>query len=263
MSKEDLPDKPQPLLSHLLELRRRLIYTFLGFLVAFVFCYIYAEDIFRFLVEPLAILLQEKGSRRLIYTNLTEAFMTYVKVGAFAATFLSFPIIAFHLWMFITPGLYRQERRVFVPLLIATPVLFLLGAAFAYYVVFPKAYVFFLSFESVGGIDQLPIQLEAKVNEYLTFVMRLILAFGISFELPVLLTLLANVGMVTSQGLITKWRLATLGIFVVAAVVTPPDILSMIGLAIPLMILYGGSILMVMWIERRRLKPHNFPSIEI
>jgi sec-independent protein translocase protein TatC len=245
-------DTPQPLLSHLLELRQRLIYASIGFFGAFLLCYAYAEEIFQFLVHPLAALLQEKGPRRLIYTGLTEAFLTYIKVAAFAAAFLSFPVIASQLWMFIAPGLYRKERKVFIPLLMATPVLFLVGAAFAYYVIFPVAYAFFLSFETPGSTGQLPIELEAKVNEYLSFVMRLIFAFGISFELPVLLTLLANVGMVSSQGLITKWRFAVVGIFIIAAVITPPDMLSMVGLAIPLIILYGISILMVRWVEYKR-----------
>jgi len=248
---------PQPLLHHLLELRQRLIYALLGFLSAFILCYAYAEDIFQFLVRPLAALLQKKGSHRLIYTGLTEAFLTYIKVAAFAAAFLSFPVIASQIWMFIAPGLYRKERKVFVPLLIATPLLFLIGASFAYYIVFPTAYVFFLSFETPGSTGQLPIQLEAKVDEYLSFVMRLILAFGMSFELPVLLTLLANVGMVNSQRLINKWRFAVVGIFVVAAIITPPDMLSMVGLAIPLVILYGFSILMVKWVERKRPQPEE------
>ena len=249
MTLEAPADTPQPLLSHLLELRQRLIYASIGFFGAFLLCYAYAEEIFQFLVHPLADLLQEKGPRRLIYTGLTEAFLTYIKVAVFAAAFLSFPVMASQLWMFIAPGLYRKERKVFIPLLMATPALFLIGAAFAYYVIFPLAYAFFLSFETPGSTGQLPIQLEAKVNEYLSFVMRLIFAFGISFELPVLLTLLANVGMVSSQGLITKWRFAVVGIFIIAAVITPPDMLSMVGLAIPLIILYGISILMVRWVE--------------
>ena len=165
--------------------------------------------------------------------------------------------------MFIAPGLYRKERKVFIPLLIATPVLFLIGAAFAYYVIFPAAYAFFLSFETPGSTGQLPIQLEAKVNEYLSFVMRLVFAFGISFELPVLLTLLANVGMVGSQGLITKWRFAVVGIFVIAAVITPPDMLIMIGLAIPLIVLYGISILMVRWVEYRYLQAEENKASKI
>lgn len=250
-------DAPQPILIHLIELRQRLIYSLIGFLVIFGACYAYSQEIFTFLVAPLSALLQEKGHHRLIYTGLTEAFLTYIKVAAFAAAFLSFPLIASQLWLFIAPGLYRQERKVFLPLLVATPVLFLLGAAFAYYVIFPNAYAFFLSFETPGSTGQLPIQLEAKVNEYLSFVMRLIFAFGVSFELPVLLVLLANVGMVTAKALIAKWRFAIVGIFASAAIVTPPDILSMVGLAIPLIILYGLSILMVSWIERNRYKKES------
>ena len=253
--KASVDDAPQPLLHHLLELRQRLIYALIGFCAAFMVCYAYAEDIFQFLVRPLATLLQEKGHRRLIYTGLTEAFLTYIKVAAFAAAFVSFPVIASQLWMFIAPGLYRKERKVFTPLLIATPILFLGGAAFAYFVIFPAAYAFFLSFETPGSTEHLPIQLEAKVNEYLSFVMRLIFSFGVSFQLPVLLTLLANVDMVTSQGLVAKWRLAIVGIFVVAALITPPDILSMVGLAVPLVVLYGASILMVKWVERKRPQP--------
>jgi sec-independent protein translocase protein TatC len=175
-----------------------------------------------------------------------------VKVAVFAAAFLSFPVIASQVWMFIAPGLYRQERKVFIPLLVATPLLFLIGASFAYYIVFPSAYAFFLSFETPAAVGQLAIQLEAKINEYLSFVMRLIFAFGVSFELPVLLTLLANAGMVSSNILLKRWRFAVLGIFSVAAIITPPDIFSMIGLAIPLMFLYGLSILMVKAVERRR-----------
>jgi sec-independent protein translocase protein TatC len=250
-------DTPQPLLAHLIELRQRLIYSLIGFFIIFAVCYAYSQEIFTFLVTPLTILLEEKGHHRLIYTGLTEAFLTYIKVAAFAAAFLSFPLVASQLWLFIAPGLYRQERKVFMPLLIATPVLFLLGAAFAYYVIFPNAYAFFLSFETPGSTGQLPIQLEPKVNEYLSFVMRLIFAFGVSFELPVLLVLLANVGMVTAKALQAKWRFAVVGIFASAAIITPPDILSMVGLAIPLIILYGVSILMVSWVERNRHKKES------
>jgi sec-independent protein translocase protein TatC len=242
-------DAPQPLLAHLIELRQRLIYSLVGFFVIFAVCYAYSQEIFTFLVAPLAALLQKKSGHRLIYTGLTEAFLTYIKVAAFAAAFLSFPLVATQLWLFIAPGLYRQERKVFLPLLMATPVLFLLGAAFAYYIIFPNAYAFFLSFEAPGSTGQLPIQLEPKVNEYLSFVMRLVFAFGVSFELPVLLVLLANVRMVTAKALTAKWRFAVVGIFASAAIITPPDILSMIGLAIPLIILYGLSILMVVWVE--------------
>lgn len=255
-----LNDTPRPLLEHLIELRKRLIYILIVFFIVFSVCYFFSEAIFQFLVKPLATLLQAKGEgRRLIYTGLTEAFLTYIKVAAFAASFIAFPLIASQIWLFIAPGLYLHERKLFVGLLIATPILFFLGAAFAYTVIFPAAYQFFLSFESSAAAGSLPIQLEAKVNEYLSFVMRLIFAFGICFEIPVVLTLLASIDMVTRQGLIQKWRIAVLLIFIIAAIITPPDILSMLGLALPLIILYGLSIVMVTFLEnyrQRKIKPH-------
>lgn len=255
-----LEDTPRPLLEHLIELRKRLIYILIVFFIAFSFCYYFSEAIFQFLVKPLATLLQSKGKgRRLIYTGLTEAFLTYIKVAAFAASFIAFPLIANQIWLFIAPGLYLHEKRLFIILSIATPALFLLGAAFAYTVIFPAAYQFFLSFESSSIAGNLPIQLEAKVNEYLSFVMRLIFAFGICFEMPVVLTLLASINMVSREGLIQKWRIAVLLIFILAAIITPPDILSMLGLALPLVILYGLSIIMVSFLEnyrRRKSGPH-------
>ena len=248
-----LNDTPRPLLEHLIELRKRLIYILIVFFIVFAVCYFFSEAIFQFLVKPLATLLQTKGEgRRLIYTGLTEAFLTYIKVAAFAAGFIAFPLIASQIWLFIAPGLYRHERKLFVGLLIATPILFFLGAAFAYTVIFPAAYQFFLSFESAAAAGSLHIQLEAKVNEYLSFVMRLIFAFGICFEMPVVLTLLASIDLVTRQGLIQKWRIAILLIFIIAAIITPPDILSMLGLALPLIILYGLSIVMVTFLENYR-----------
>ncbi|RZI46105.1 twin-arginine translocase subunit TatC [Candidatus Finniella inopinata] len=246
-------DQPKPLLDHLLELRKRLIYSLIGFVIVFSICYVYSENIFQFLVRPLAQLLQTKGGgRRLIYTGLTEAFLTYIKVAAFAAAFISFPLMAIQVWRFIAPGLYHNERNLFIGLLATTPVLFLLGAGFAYTIIFPTAYEFFLSFESNAG--HLPIQLEAKVNEYLSFVMRLIFAFGICFELPVVLTLLASVGLITAETLVNKWRIAVVVIFAISAFITPPDIVSMLGLALPLIMLYGFSIMMVKVLAKRRAK---------
>ncbi|MBI1954516.1 MAG: twin-arginine translocase subunit TatC, partial [Proteobacteria bacterium] len=189
---------------------------------------------------------------KMIYTGVTEVFLTYIKVSLFSAAFISFPLIVIQIWRFIAPGLYFEEKKIFFPLLIATPVLFLLGAAFAYFFVFPLAYEFFLSFEIPGSTGTLPIQLEARVSEYLSFVMRLIFAFGICFELPVILMILASIGVVTSTKLKKQWRFAIIGIFILAAFITPPDILSMIALALPLIFLYGLSILMVRVIENRQ-----------
>ncbi|MBX9977927.1 MAG: twin-arginine translocase subunit TatC [Alphaproteobacteria bacterium] len=243
-------DAPQPLIAHLIELRTRLMYCLGVFLLAFGVSYYYSQEVFEFLVAPLTKLLQGQN-RKLIYTGLTEAFLTYLKVALFTGFFVTFPMFALQIWAFMAPGLYHKEKKVFFPFLIATPFLFFLGAAFAYYVIFPSAYSFFLSFESPATETMLAIQLEAKVNEYLGFVMRLILAFGICFELPVVLSLLGRTGFVTWRGLLEKWRIAVVGIFTLAAVITPPDLLSMIGLALPLILLYGLSILMVRFLETK------------
>src|SRR5262245_41348188 len=235
-------DKKMPLLDHLIELRQRLIWSIVALVAAFLVAYFFLkEPIFQFLLQPLAHL-PHGDTRRLIFTAPTEAFFTYVKVAFFAALCIAFPIVATQIWKFVAPGLYRNEKDAFLPFIIATPVMFLAGAAFLYYFVLPNALLFFASFEMQRGEGILPIQLEAKMSEYLALVMTLILAFGISFELPVLLTLLAKVGLVTSAQLASKRRYAIVGCVAFAGVVTPPDILSQVSLAVPLYALYEASI---------------------
>ena len=247
---DPIDDKPMPLLDHLIELRRRLLWSMVTFMICFGFCYYFSRDIYSFLVQPLAHILEQRGSnRRLIYTALYEAFFTYLKVGFFGAAFISFPVMASQIYMFVAPGLYRSEKRALLPFLVACPVLFALGAALAYYFVFPAAWTFFLSFESTDGAGGLPVQLEAKVSEYLSLVMKLIFAFGIAFQLPVLLTLLAKVGIISSRGLKKYRRYAYVGMFIVAAILTPPDVITQTGLALPLILLYEISIQTAKWVE--------------
>lgn len=253
MADAGLTEKAMPLLDHLIELRSRLLHSFIAIVVLFFVCYYFAPELYDFLVAPLADVLEEMGGqRRLIFTALHEAFFTYIKVAFFAALFLSFPFIAIQVWMFIAPGLYKNEKRAFAPFLVATPVLFFAGGALVYYFIFPLAWKFFLSFESVGGAGALPIQLEAKVDQYLSLVMRLIFAFGLCFELPVVMTLLARVGMVSSKGMKKNRKYAIVLAFVAAAILTPPDVISQIGLALPTMVLYEISILCVRMVEKGR-----------
>jgi sec-independent protein translocase protein TatC len=250
---DELESTRAPLIEHLIELRKRLIYSVLGFVVMFAICLYFAEEIYEFLVRPLSEALKDHPGRRLIYTGLTEAMLTQIKVSFFAALMLSFPIVAVQVWAFVAPGLYRNERRAFLPFLIATPVLFVAGAGMAYYVVFPLAWKFFLSFETLGaGTGGLPIQFEGKVNEYLDLSMKLIFAFGVMFLMPVALTLLGYVGIISSEWLRDKRKYAIVLIFIVAAVLTPPDVFSQCSLAIPVCVLYEVSILLVRMTEKKR-----------
>ncbi len=251
----DDTDKKMPLLDHLVELRRRLIYAAVALLIAFFISFYFANTLFDFLVQPLADIWEGQQGRRLIFTALQEKFFTNVKVAFFAAAFIAFPIISAQLWGFIAPGLYRNEKGAFLPFLIATPILFFTGGAFVFYVVLPVAWKFFAGFEQIAtGAGALSITLEPKVNEYLSLTMRLIFAFGLAFELPVALTLMARVGMTSAAGLKKKRRYAVVLAFVAAAVLTPPDPISQLTLAIPIILLYEISIWCALLVERQAAK---------
>ena len=238
--------------SHFVELRSRLIKSIIFILVIFVVSYTFAEQIYNFLVEPYENAVKDdENSRRLIFTALHETFITYLKVAFFAAIFLGSPVLLIQIYKFIAPGHYKNEKKAILPYLIFTAILFLLGGLLVYYLVMPLAIKFFLSFETVGSNTSLPIQLEAKVNEYLSLIMRLIFAFGISFQLPILLNLLARIGVVNSNYLKRTRRYVIVIIFTVAAILTPPDPVTQIGLAIPLLLLYELSILTVKFTEKK------------
>jgi sec-independent protein translocase protein TatC len=243
-----------PLLDHLIELRKRIIYSLLALAAAFALCFGFAKQIYAFLTEPLAHALAGQPNHHMIYTAVYETFFTYVKLGMFAGLCLAFPVIAAQAWMFIAPGLYKQERKGFLPFLVASPILFAIGAAFVFYVMLPFAIRFFVGYETAGGADRLGIQLQPKVSEYLDFVTTLIFAFGLTFQLPVLLSLLGRVGLVTSAQLKGARRYAILGITILAAILTPPDFISPFTLMVPLILLYEVSIWLVWAIERRRAK---------
>lgn len=253
---EEIEKSRAPLIYHLEEFRARLWKACCALVLGFGVSYYFSEQIYAFLVQPLANSYSDNGQRHLIYTNLAEAFITYVHLSFFAGFFLAFPVIAYQFYMFLAPGMYKTERNVIKPYLVISPVLFFLGAALAYYYIFPLAWKFFLSFEShkPGGV---PIQLEARVSEYLSLVMQVIMAFGLAFQLPVILTLLARVGLVNSVKLAKGRKYALLVIVIVAAFLTPPDMLSQIGLSIPLYLLYELSIIACRHIEKGKKERDN------
>ena len=245
---DDVDASKAPLLDHLIELRQRLVRCVIALLAAFAVCFYFSEQIFAFLVVPLKEAFGD-GNGRLVYTKLYEAFFVQVKVAMFAAFCVAFPIIANQLWAFVAPGLYRKEKRALLPFILATPVLFTAGAALAYYVVMPTAFHFFLQFQ--GESAGLQVEALPSTDAYLSLVMQFILAFGISFLLPVLLMLLNRAGIVSRAQLISVRRYMIVAAFIVAAVLTPPDVVSQLMLAIPLILLYEISILAI-WITDRR-----------
>lgn len=251
MSQDDIDSTKAPLIEHLIELRTRLMYTIAAIFVGFLLCFYFANDIYNILLYPYKEAVGFDTPIEMIYTAPQEFFFTQLKLSLFGAIFLAFPVLASQVYMFVAPGLYKNERSAFLPFLVATPILFLLGGALVYYVVMPLAMGFFLSLQQTGDA-QVKIQLTARVSEYLSLIMTLILAFGACFQLPVLLTLLARAGLATSQGLKEKRKYAIVGVFAVAAFLTPPDPISQIGLAIPTLLLYELSILSVKMVEKKR-----------
>ena len=239
------------IIEHLTELRNRIGVVFICFIVMFFISVVrpfgegsqsIADIVYTFLQAPLADVLLDRGGR-MIFTGLHEGFFTQIKVGFFTALCVTFPIMLVQIWKFVAPALYKNEKGAFLPFLIATPLLFILGAAMVYYLVIPLAWQFFISFETIGGSGALPIEVEPRISEYLSLVMRLMFAFGLSFELPVILLLLVKAGIATPEGLASKRKYAILLSFIAAAILTPPDVISQVLLAVPVILLYEISII--------------------
>lgn len=248
---KDIDETQAPLLDHLIELRTRLLRIIFALLIAFFVCFYFADEIFGFLIRPLTAAFPP-GQGKLIYTKLYEAFFVEVKVALFAAFFVCFPVIANQLWAFVAPGLYAKEKKAFLPFLLATPVLFTMGAALAYFVVMPTAFRFFLTFEGEKG--GLKMEALPGTGDYLSLVMQFILAFGISFLLPVLLLLLNRAGIVSRAQLVGARRYFIVAMTIVAAVITPPDVISQLMLLVPLLLLFESALLVMWFTERKALR---------
>lgn len=252
MSEDDIEASSAPLMEHLVELRQRLFYAVIAIVVFFIVCFIFASQIFNILVVPYERAAGETANLRLIFTAPQEYFFVQIKIAFFGALFIAFPVIATQIYKFVAPGLYRKERKAFLPFLIATPVLFFIGSCMVYFLIMPLAMNFFLSMQQTGDGSKATIELLPRVSEYLGLIMTLIFAFGIMFQLPVVITLLSQAGLVSVDGLKSKRKYAVVVAFIAAAVLTPPDPVSQIGLAVPTLLLYELSILSARLIEKRR-----------
>ena len=261
MSQDDIDATKAPLMDHLIELRKRLMWSIVAIFVGFLACFYFAKQIYNILLRPYRQAVGFDTPIELIYTAPQEFFFTELRLALFGAIFLAFPVVAAQLYMFVAPGLYKNERKAFLPFLLATPILFILGGALVYFLVMPLAMTFFLSMQQTGD-NLVQIQLTARVSEYLSLIMTLMLAFGICFQLPVLLMLLARAGLVTSDWLKSKRKYAIVGVFALAAFLTPPDPTSQIGLALPTPLLFELSIWAIKWVEKKRQTSGQQPQAD-
>lgn len=254
LTQQPLTEDKTNVVNHLLELRKRLMLCFGALALMTMICYFFRDHILSVLIQPLndAMAMDTESTHRLIYTSMTEAFFTALKISFLTALFLTLPVILIQVWKFVAPGLYKREQGAFLPFLVATPVLFILGGLLVYFLIMPMAWQFFLGFQTSGEETALPIQLEARIGDYLSLIISLIFAFGLCFQLPVLLLLLARAGFVKADFLAERRKYAIVIAFVIGAVMTPPDVISQTMLALPIILLYEISIILIRRMEKKK-----------